>query len=174
MKRTTKSHALSAGLRTGRRAMSKRRAIKDALFGVAAVLVLGLLVWASDTITLQGERTIYTVNCEHGVWKDLGCTGKMVAGDRYRYRASTSRHEVIFWVAGSPKPSGRYTDCDVRNRGNWSCNATLDAAPSITHQMANDRATHGPDGLTVAFHALPKWKWWLLNSGLVKIDEAAY
>jgi hypothetical protein len=154
--------------------MSNAPVIKRSLFAVAALALFAFLIWASDTITLQGERTIYTVNCEHGAWKDLRCTGKMVAGDRYRYRASTSRHEVIFWVAGLPKPSGRYTDCDVRNRGNWSCNATLDAAPSITREMTNDQATHGPAGLTISFHAVPKWKWWLLRVGLVTMNEAAY
>jgi hypothetical protein len=148
--------------------------IRRSLFALAVLALFGFLIWASDTITLQGERTIYTANCEHGAWKDLRCTGKMVAGDRYRYRASTSRNEVIFWVAGLPKPSGRYTDCEVRNRGNWSCNATHDDRPSITRQMTNDRATHGPAEPTVSFHAVPKWKWWLLRAGLATIHEAEY
>lgn len=82
------------------------------------LVVLALLVWMSDAITLQGERTIYTVNCEHGDWEGSRCTGTMVASDRYRYRASKSRSEVIFWIGGSSLPSGRYTDCDVKNRGN--------------------------------------------------------
>ena len=154
--------------------MQKRRVIKGALSGVAAAIILGLLIWASDTITLQGERTIYTVNCEGGVWNDMRCKGKMVAGARYRFRASKVRQEVIFWVAGSPRPSARYTDCDVENRGNWSCDATHDTTPSITHRMANDRAMHESAVTAVSFHAVPKWKWWLLRAGLLRTNEAAY
>ena len=148
--------------------------ITGLLFALGLVAVIGLIFWASDQITLQGERTIYTANCDGGRWEGLRCTGTMVAGDRYRYRASHSRHEVIYWKVGSPAPSGKYTDCDVRNRGNWSCNAELGASPSITQAMANDQATHGSPGLTVPFHALPKWKWWLLHFGLRMFDEAAY
>jgi hypothetical protein len=148
--------------------------IKRLFFGFTGLAVFVLLVWASDKITLQGERTIYTVDCEGGVWDDLFCTGKMIAGDRYRYRASRSRHEVVFWVVGSSTPSGKYTDCNVRNRGNWSCNSTLADAPSITHEMANDRATYGAVGLTTPFHAVPKWKWWLLRAGAARFHEAEY
>jgi len=148
--------------------------IKRLLLVVGVVAAVALVFWASDQITLQGERTIYTADCNGGKWEGLRCTGTMVAGDRYRYRASKVRHEVVFWIAGSPSQSGKYTDCDVRNRGNWSCNATLGAAPSITQQMINDQATHGSGGLTIPFHALPKWKWWLLHLGLRVFDEAAY
>jgi hypothetical protein len=148
--------------------------IKRLLLVVGIVAAVALVFWTSDQITLQGERTIYTANCNGGNWEGLRCTGTMVAGDRYRYRASKVRHEVVFWIAGSPSQSGKYTDCDVRNRGNWSCNATLGAAPSITQQMINDQATHGSAGLTIPFHALPKWKWWLLRLGLRVFDEAAY
>jgi len=147
--------------------------IKRSLFAVGVVAVIALVFWGSDQITMQGERTIYTANCD-GRWEGLRCVGKMAAGDRYRYRASRSRHEVIYWIAGSPLQSGKYADCDVRNRGNWSCNATLGATPSITQQMINDQATHGSSGLTIPFHALPKWKWWLLHFGLRIFDEAAY
>ena len=152
----------------------RRSIIKQSLFSVTGVAVFGFFVWVSDQITLQGERTIYTVTCEDGLWDDLHCTGKMVAGARYRYRASQSRREVIFWVAGSATPSGKYTDCNVRDRGNWSCKPTLDTPPSITVEMMNDRATHGPATLTVPFHAVPKWKWWLLRAGIRVFDEAAY
>ena len=147
---------------------------RGALVAIGVLVVLALLVWMSDEITLQGERTIYTVNCEHGDWRGSLCTGTMVAGDRYRYRAFKSRNEVIFWISGSSLPSGRYTDCEVRNRGNWSCNARADAPPSITLQMQNDRATHGPIGLTVPFHAVPKWTWWLMRANLKTFHEAPY
>ena len=148
--------------------------IKRLIFALTITALLGLIFWASDKITLQGERTIYTVNCEQGVWENLRCTGKMTAGDRYRYRASKSRREVTFWIAGSSTPSGKYTDCNVKNRDNWSCNTTPDVAPSITHEMKNERATHGPGVTTVPFRAVPKWKWWLLRAGIAPFDEADY
>ena len=95
------------------------------MFGNRAWLVLvlaalAILVWASDHITLQGERTIYSVTCEGGAWDGLRCTGRLAAGDRYRFRASPSRNEVLYWVAGSRAPSGKYTDCKVASRDNWT------------------------------------------------------
>jgi len=148
--------------------------IKQSLFGAAIAAALAVFFWATDQITLQGERTIYTVDCERGQWNDLRCTGTMVPSARYRYRASRSRNEVVFWVMGSSTPSGKYTDCEVRNRGNWSCKPTVDVAPSITSEMMSDRATHGPAVLTLPFHAVPKWKWWLLRTGIRAFNEATY
>jgi len=140
---------------------------------VAVVVALGAIIWASDRVTVDSERTIYTARCEGGAWEGLHCTGRLVAGDRYRYRASRLRGEVHFWIVGSPSPSGVYTDCSVRNRGNWQCNATTGQAKSITLQMVDDRATHGPGGLAEPFHAVQKWKWWLLRAG-VSFSDAWY
>lgn len=151
-----------------------RRRVQPFLYGAVALAIVATLIWSSDRITLDSERTIYTVRCEGGAWEGLRCTGRLVAGDRYRYRASRTRNEVHFWVAGSATPSGTYTDCSVRNRGNWRCNATVGQAPSITLQMVDDQATHGPAGLTVPFHAIQKWKWWLLDAGWVKFETAWY
>ena len=148
--------------------------VRRIVFGAIIVALLAALLWISDQITLQGERTIYTVDCQQGVWEGLHCTGSLVAGKRYRYRASRSRHEVVFWIAGSSSPSGKYTDCDVHDRGNWSCNATLETTPSITQEMLNDRAIHGPNGVTIPFHAVPKWKWWALRAGIRFFAEADY
>jgi len=33
-----------------------------------AIIALGLVAWATDWVTLQGERTIYTVECVAGRW----------------------------------------------------------------------------------------------------------
>ena len=153
----------------------QKSTIKQALLLASLLIVFVLLVWSSDQITLQGERTIFTVACKDGAWDGVRCTGTLVAGDRYRYRASRSRQEVIFWVVGSNRPSGKYSDCVVKDRGNWSCNATLQSAPpSITQEMVNDRAMRGAGGLTVPFHAVPKWKWWLLREGIRIFHDAAY
>ncbi len=148
--------------------------MKSILLTLLAIVAVGGLVWASDRVTFEGERTIYTVECRDGQWDGLRCTGRLVAGDRHRFRSSKSRSEVIAWVVGSPNPSVTYTDCSVKSRGNWQCNARLGQAPPITLEMANDRATHGPAGLTVPFHAIDKWKWWLLKKGWMSFDEATY
>lgn len=79
-----------------------------------------------------------------------------------------------FWIAGSPEPSGKYTDCIVKDRGNWSCKVTLDKTPSITHEMVKDRPQHDPTGHRRPFHAVPKWEWWLLRAGFPGLSEASY
>ena len=152
----------------------QKSTLNRSLFTLCILVVVGLIFWASDQITMQGERTIYTANCNGGNWDGLRCSGTMVAGDRYRYRASRARGEVVYWIAGSSQPSGKYSECEVRNRGNWSCKVAPGGPPSITQQMMNDQATHGANGDTIAFHAVPKWKWWLLRAGLRVFDEAAY
>jgi hypothetical protein len=145
------------------------------LIAIAAILAaVGVAVWASDRVTVDGERTVYTARCEDGAWEGLRCRGRLVPGDRYRYRASRSRNEVSFWVVGSSAPSGLYKDCSVSGRGNWRCNAETGQARSITLQMVDDRATHGPSGLTIPFHAVEKWKWWLLRLGWFPLTEAWY
>src|SRR5664279_4924927 len=72
-----------------------------------AVLGLGILIWASDRITLQGERTIYSVICEGGDPVSLRCTSRLAVGERYRFRASVCRNEVVYWIAGSRARSGK-------------------------------------------------------------------
>ena len=151
-----------------------RAILKRCVWSATVLAVFIALVWLSDEITLQGERTIYTVNCESGHWDGLRCFGTIVPGDRYRYRALKSRHEVIFWIVGSSMPSGKYSDCQVKNRDNWSCQPAPSATPSITLVMENERATHGPVDFTIPFRAVPKWKWWLLRSGIRAFDEASY
>ena len=75
------------------------------LFAMAALLVVAGLVWASDWITMQNERTIYTVDCSGGAWQGRRCSGRLKAGDRYRFRALRARGEVLFWVVGRNEPS---------------------------------------------------------------------
>jgi hypothetical protein len=57
------------------------------LFVIATLAVLAAMAWASDTVTLQGERTIYTVECRQGGWQGQHCSGRLAAGDRFRFRA---------------------------------------------------------------------------------------
>ena len=133
-------------------------------------LVLAVLVfaaWASDFITMKGERTIYTVECHDGTWKDDECSGKLVAGARYRYRALKPHKEVIFWAVGSKEPSGRFEECAIQNGRNWICKPSRDATRSITLEMAEGVAVPGPAGVTLPFRAVSKWRWMLLKRGLV-------
>jgi hypothetical protein len=139
---------------------------------VVAVLVIG--AWASDKISYEGERTIYSVRCEQGVWEGWRCTGKLVAGDRYRFRASKSRQEVLYWIVGSSAPSGKYTDCKVVDRGNWTCAKAIGQIPTITHEMVNGYPTRVEGAATLPFHAVSKWQWWLLDVGLHVTSSATY
>lgn len=138
------------------------------------VVVLSTLLWASDRITYEGERTIHTVRCEQGAWEGSRCSGRLAAGERYRFRASRSRQEVLYWIVGSAKPSGRYTACKVKDRGNWKCEIAADQPPTITHEMANDRPVRDDGATAVPFHAVPKWQWWLLDAGIHLSSRAAY
>jgi len=144
---------------------------------VGALIGLGVVagtIWVSDQVTLEGERTVYLVECRDGQWEELRRTGKLVAGPQHRFRASRSRQEVLFWVPGSKEPSGKYTDCHVKDRGNWTCNTRVDQKPAIAYEMVDDRPTRGGTGLTQPFHAIQKWKWWVLRAGIPAFSEASY
>jgi hypothetical protein len=104
---------------------------------VTVLVFLAGVIWTSDQVTLEGERTIYSVNCADGTWSGLRCTGRLVPGDRYRFRASRTRNEVVFWIAGSTEPSGIHRDCTVRDRGNWTCNTKAGDQQSVTNEMAH-------------------------------------
>ena len=43
---------------------------------------------------MQGERTVYTVDCTNGAWQGDHCSGQVAAGMRYRYRALKGHGEV--------------------------------------------------------------------------------
>src|SRR5215831_9894769 len=58
------------------------------------------LSWATDWITIQDERTVYTAECRGGDWQGAACTGHLVAGARYQFRASKNDEEVAFWIVG--------------------------------------------------------------------------
>jgi hypothetical protein len=142
------------------------------LVGVAVVALLGLVVWADDAITLQGERTVYTVACQQGSWTGQHCAGQLVAADRYRFRALKARREVLFWRVGVDEPSGRFADCVIQDGRNWSCNPSPDAARSITRAMVRGRPVPDAAGVARSLHAVDKWKWWLLHWGIALGNDA--
>ena len=137
------------------------------LIGPALLLLaFSFYIWSTDRVTLEGERTVYTVKCDQGEWQKAHCSGKLVAGDRFTFRASTKRQEVLYWKYGSSEPSGKYTDCYVKNRGNWSCNVQTTQRPAIIYEMQSDKPVPGVTGLAVPFHSVPKWKWWAIRYGM--------
>jgi hypothetical protein len=136
------------------------------LFVLAALATVLAFVWASDKVTLQGERTIYTVDCRDCSWQGLHCTGRLVTGDRFRFRALKPHHEVVFWTVGAEDPSGKFTDCDIKDGRNWTCKPDSDAPRTITLQMSKGVPVPDSMGRVRAFHAIDKWRWFLLKWGI--------
>src|SRR5258706_10200085 len=148
--------------------------LRGLVFVVIVVVGLGVFIWASDRIPLEGERTIYTVACEQGTWDGLRCTGHIAPGDRHRFRASHSRSEVVYWIAGSPKPSGKYTGCNVTDRDHWACNANAGDQPSIAHELADGKPVQHEAGPDLPFYAVHKWKWWAMRAGIDGFHKADF
>ena len=140
---------------------------------LAGGMVLAGFVWASDAVTPNGERTIYTVACEQGAWQGSVCTGRLVSAERYRYRALTARGEVLFWTLGAHEPSSKFTNCKIEDGRNWACPPNADAPKSITLAMAHGVALHDPTGQVRSFHAVPKWRWILAGYGVPVGNDAA-
>lgn len=144
-----------------------------ALLSVLAIVVIALAsAWASDAITLQGERTIYTVECKDGQWQGAACTGRLVAGDRYRFRALKAHGEVVFWTSGSSAPTEKFTGCQIDDGRNWSCPPSAVAAKTVTLRMLHGRPVLHPADGTKPFHAVEKWRWWLAKYDLPAGSEA--
>jgi hypothetical protein len=142
---------------------------------VTVLVMVGVsaFVWSTDRITFQGERTVYTVTCERDMWEGSRCASKLGAGARYTFRASRSRQEVLYWVVGSKTPSGKYANCQVENRGNWTCMVGTEQPRTITVEMKDDRPTHVGDGVTPQLRAVPKWKWWAIFYGVGRFTKTS-
>lgn len=133
------------------------------------VAILASLIfagWASDFVTPQGERTVYTVDCREGVWKEDRCSGRIVSGPRYRYRALKPHGEVIFWTVGTNEPSGKFSGCSITDGRNWICPPNADAVRSITLKMDRGAPVSERPGVTFPCRHVPKWRWFLLDAGL--------
>lgn len=133
---------------------------------VAIAGIFAALAWGNDYFTLQGERTIYTVDCKEGGWKGDECTGKLLSGDRYRFRALKAHREVLFWTSGSSEPSGKYTDCVIHNGRNWSCKPNSDTPRTIAYQMVKGKPVREPGSAAQPFHCVSKLRWWLIKQGI--------
>ena len=142
------------------------------LYVIATLAVLAAMGWASDTITLQDERTIYTVECRQGDWHGQRCSGTLVAADRFSFRVLKARREVLFWRVGAREPSGKFTNCLIQDGRNWRCDLVAGQYDTVTHEMVHGRPVRDTSGLTLPLHAVPKWRWWLLRSGIPIGHEA--
>ena len=58
---------------------SRRLLVSTPAAFLAVALLLAGWMWLTDFITVQGERTIYTVACQGGEWRGDLCTGKLGA-----------------------------------------------------------------------------------------------
>ncbi len=146
--------------------------VRKLLILATVLAVFCALVWATDSITLQGERTVYTARCEQGSWVGDRCTGKLAAAERYRYRVLKPHSEVFFWVVASSEPSGKFTECVIQDGRNWQCKANADAAKSITLEMSKGYPMRDKSGTTRPYHAVSKLTWTLLRLGIAITDTA--
>ena len=129
------------------------------------LLLMIYFIWSTDKITLQGERTIYTVNCGNGAWHGNRCTGALDAGPRYRYRALRARGEVLFWVLGSKEPSSKLTGCTIADGRNWTCPVNADANKSITLALVGGDPLADAAWPTRPLHSVSKMTWVFLKLG---------
>jgi len=135
-------------------------------FVALVVAVIASFLWASDKITLEGERTVYTVDCRGGAWRGAHCSGKLEAAERFRFRALKPHREVVFWTVGASDPSGKFSDCDIKDGRNWVCRPNADAPKTITLEMRKGEPLPNASGLLRPFHPVAKWQWYLLRAGI--------
>ena len=136
------------------------------LFVCAVLAVLFGIIWADDAISLQGQRSVYTAECQDGGWQVMHCVGRLAAGARYTFQVAKGRNEVLFWRLDAPRAIGHLTNCVIADGRNWTCKSEPDAERAITMQMQNGSPMPSQNGNPSAFHAVPKWRWWLLRFGM--------
>lgn len=142
--------------------------MKRVWYFIAAISLLPLgTAWLTDSVTLEGERTIYTAECEGGSWSTdpvPTCSGTLVAGERFRFRALRAHSEVLFWTVGDHhRPSGKFSGCTITDSRNWSCPGNEQAGDTITLQMKGGSPQPDPSGRTRSFHVVEKWRWIMLR-----------
>lgn len=130
------------------------------------IVVVAAYAWAVDFVTFEGQRTVYTANCDGGVWAGKRCTGRLTAGDRIRYLALPPHGEVVFWTAGASEPAGKLTGCTVKSGRSWTCPPGSEAKRSVTLKMELGEPQVDPGGRTRSLHAISKLRWYLLSLGL--------
>ena len=128
--------------------------------------------WATDFVTLESEWTIYTANCS-SAWQANHCTGKLLPGDRHRFRALKAHREVLYWTAGDMGESGRFVRCDIMDGRNWACPANPGSPPAITRRMVRGIPDPDKDADRLPFHRIAKVRWVALTYGIPVGGSAA-
>lgn len=146
--------------------MNQHRRLKLRWVVACALPFLVFFVWTTDRVTIQGERTVHTLNCVKGAWVGDHCNGELTMGPRVRFRALKARGEVLFWTLGSNEPSAKLTGCSVQDGRNWTCPVSADAPRSITLAMVRGEPVTNPAWPTRPFHAVSKVRWTLFRLGL--------
>lgn len=133
---------------------------------LAVLAALGLAAWATDFITPEGERTIYAVKCEQGQWQGRQCSGKLVPGDRYRFRALKQHEEVLFWTVGASGASSKFSNCKIRDGRNWSCPPGSVSRETVTRELQRGNPVVDTTVPLLDYHGVTKWRWILLSYGI--------
>jgi hypothetical protein len=122
--------------------------------------------WATDYIGIAGERTIYTILCSGSIWSDSTCTGKVVLGEHYRFRALKVHREVLYWKVGATEPAGKPTKCEVMNGRNWSCPGNDEASRAVALQMVRGEVVLKEYARAAGIRCIPKIRWLLAELGM--------
>lgn len=146
--------------------MNQHNRFKFRWVAIPALIFFVFFVWTTDKVTLQGERTVYTVNCVNGTWNGSHCNGELTIGPRFRYRALKARGEVLFWILGSMEPSAKLTGCTIEDGRNWTCPESAEAPKSLTLAMSKGDPVRNPAWSTRPFHSISKVGWILLDLGV--------
>ena len=149
----------------------KQHKVPIAMTALVVLAILVLVGWLHDFVTLGGGRTVYAVDCADGVWHGATCTGRLVAGDRYRFKVLAAHGEVLYWTAGSKTPSGKLSDCVIVNAREWACRRAPGQPQPITHAMKNGHAA-AMGAQAPTRHSVEKWKWLMLKQGASFFQDA--
>jgi hypothetical protein len=89
-----------------------------------------------------------------------------VAGPRYRFQVVEARGEVLFWINEGAAAGGKYANCRVVDRANWSCSPIAQTKNTIAHEMIHGHPVPDATVPTLPFHEIQKWRWLLLRIGI--------
>lgn len=148
--------------------MARRLKIRVGSVLAAASIAIAVLVWSSDTITLQGQWTLYTAVCEHGDWQGRQCTGHLIAAERHHFQVDKSKREVTYEIddpRSSQARSGRLSQCTIEGGRTWNCLVLAAGPVPVTRQL--DRGEPVGSGVSLgASRLVSKRTWFLLRVGL--------
>jgi hypothetical protein len=111
------------------------------------------------------EEHVYMAKCTLGKWEGNHCFGRLVAGPRYRFEIDAATKDVRFWSSDAPAIRGEYSNCQVTDGANWSCDPSAHS-PTIAHQMVDGHPVADPQSQPEPLREIQKWRWLLLSIGI--------